>query len=163
MVGGPMPRRQVIRLAAAMLAGGFISTLWPSHVRAQNSACGTNNVSDHDSCTCDGGTCTGADDADACNLAMQKVSDTIAARACPPQCPVKQVGVIACNGTIHYQGTTTRYANGSYTCSCLCPQDQPCCGPGICCQVGQICCGGTRCCKQVSCSPTGVCAGGNPT
>lgn len=164
MVGGPMPRRQVIRLAASALTWGALSTLWPARVSARRQACGTESFMRVAQATKSAENCEKAYN-QACAAAkadcLSQAKDICRNSPCPV--PKEQNGA-HCEGVTGPVTGNTCNAKVSYTgwYLCTCTALRACSDNTVCCPPTQVCCGGRTCCPAANCNPNGVCVGGNP-
>jgi hypothetical protein len=149
MVGGPMPRRRVIRLAARALAGSTLAALWPRRVKAYECnpaattfpGCNT-NFDIQAKGSVEGYGCSASDLSAACAAAKQGVQNAATAFSCPAACPVLELQTAPqyciCEGC-HATGNTglggeivrkDAVATGTYRC--VCPPPRTVCN-GVCC------------------------------
>lgn len=157
IVGGPMPRRQVIRLAAGALAGSALAVLWPARSKAQSGGCPELFAVDSTT-THQYDVCTDAEKAQFCTIAKQE-NTHIAGDVCPSTCgSLMLISMTDCN-PVCQGGNMTASITGNYIC---CPTKRVCKNKTFCCSPTQACCGGTACCAPAACNPNGVCVGGNP-
>lgn len=168
MVGGSMPRREVIRLAAAALAGSALAALWPARVKANGCEAaattfpGCNTYFDVQAKgSVDGYGCTDADLSAACDAAKQGVQNAAGSFSCPAACPVLEVQTAPHCVCVECQATGSTGLGGEVirkvavaagTYRCVCPSPRTICN-GVCCAEGQTCCG-------TACWPKAQCCGG---
>lgn len=161
MVGSRMPRRQVIRLAAAALAGSAFSALWPARVWARTVACDTSFPHGPTSGTVSAVSATQMNLDRACVEAKKNNKESAQV-----QCPTNCSGIVIIDQTCDFgnyglfNGQLTLTASGNFKCG---EANRVCNDNTVYCPTGKICCGGKTCCTQAACAPTGKCMGGNPS